>query len=222
MDDGGWIIRHARDDGDVRVGQVQNNRVVVFHHDGAFDGFVGVCIHQRCHATGHRVAFNALVAPHFNVARHVGGGEVVAIVPLHAFTDVQGVLGGIVIGRPAFQQHRLERPVRVVFHQVFQPTCCNRCDLCPVKGAWILQRFDVHLHAHCAALLGVGGRFGRCVQPDQTVSRSGGQPQSCGARHKFAAVHVPVFVLGRVHFCGRMHEILVVRHLVLPVTQCGF
>ena len=48
------------------------------------------------------------------------GGEVIAIVPFHARTDVQCVFGGVIIDGPAFHKHAAERAVEVHFHQCFQ------------------------------------------------------------------------------------------------------
>ena len=62
------------------------NSVLVYDHNCAVTGFARVCIHQGRHAAGHGVAFKALVTPADDVACNVVCGEIITIVPFHAFT----------------------------------------------------------------------------------------------------------------------------------------
>jgi hypothetical protein len=53
------------------------------------------------HARGHRVAFDVALAPAADVARHVLGGEGVAVLPGDARADAERVFGRVVVGLPS-------------------------------------------------------------------------------------------------------------------------
>ena len=57
-----------------------------------------------------------------DVARNVFCGEVIAVVPLHAFAHFQSVLCGVRIGFPAGQKHWLKRTVAIILNKILEPT----------------------------------------------------------------------------------------------------
>ncbi len=125
--------------------------VRIDHGDRACAGRLGRVVDQRRHAAGHRVALDVAVAPAGDVAGHVIGGEVVAVRPLDARADLQGVFGRVVVGGPAFQQHAAERAVVVVLDQVFEPAAVEVRDLRPVGEARVLHAPWFPCHAQRAA-----------------------------------------------------------------------
>ena len=120
--DGGRIIRHAGNQRDIRRGQVQFDGVAVHNFDRACCGLTGCVVDENRKTASHRVAFNGFVTPAGDIARNVLGGEIVPVVPFYALAHVEGIFGGIIVDRPAFEQHRHKRAVAVVFNQIFQPT----------------------------------------------------------------------------------------------------
>ena len=223
MDDRRRIIRELRDQRDVGRGQHQLHGMAARHLDGAVERLVGVGVDQRRNPAGHRVALDILLAPAGDVAGHVLGGEIVAIVPLHALADVQRVFGGVVVDLPAFQQHAAERPVVVVFDQVFQVAAGLVGDLRPVGGAGVLQLAHAHLYTQGAALLGhaVACCLDRPRQTAHGIGGSGGDTEHRRPGQEFAAAKLARLELLGIHQCRLVNRFTVdggMRHGVLPVT----
>ena len=103
VDDQPRIIRHAGNDGDVRLQQGQLDGIVVDLGDRAVASLLGVGVDERAHARGHRIAFDALVAPAVDVEDDVVGVERVAVVPGHALAHVENVFGRVRVHVPGFQ-----------------------------------------------------------------------------------------------------------------------
>jgi len=96
----------------------------------------------------------AAIGPAIEVMHHVFGGEIVAIVPFHAFAQVQHIFGGRVIGAPAFKQPARHAAIAVELCQIIQPAAAEIGVFCPVPQAGVFQRFGFHVHPQCATLLG--------------------------------------------------------------------
>ncbi len=149
--------------------------------DRALARLPGRRIDQRDEARGHGVAFRVFVAPAVQVEDDVVCVEVVAIVPLHALTDMQDVFGGVVVDVPAFKKHRLEGEVLGVFHKGLEHLPGNIAHLAPVEGARVLHVLDQHRDLEHAARLGLLGlRRNRSSEPDHAVGPRHGQTECAG------------------------------------------
>ncbi len=153
--------------------------------DRAINSFLGVCIDQRVHAAGHRVALDGLVAPASDHTGNIISGEVIAVVPLHALANLEDIGLGVLGDFPAFQQLALESGVVVVLHQIFQPAARDIGDLRPVIGARIFQAANFLLDANSAAHLGMGAGFRGSGLPEQRVGACSGGAESAGQRDEF-------------------------------------
>ncbi len=224
MNDGRRIVRQVGDDSDVRSGQVQlHGRAIDLDHS-AFAHRLGRFIYEAREARGHCVALDVAVSPAGEVAHNVVSREGLAIVPGHALADLQGVLGGVGVGFPAFQQAAFEGAVVIVLHQVFQPAAIDVGNLRPVSQTRVLGALHFHRDADLAADL-CFLRLSRGGQADQSIGGDCGQPERGGAGQKLAAAQLAFRIFGYVHLCGRVHPGLVdhVFHSGLPVTFlfCG-
>ncbi len=162
--------------------------MVVDLGDGAVGGLVGLGVDQRAHAGRHRVALDGLVAPAGDVEHHVIGGEVVAVRPLDALADMEGVLGGVVVDVPALDQLAGESAVAVVAHEIFVALARDVGNFRPVVGTRVLRLLDDHLHLEDAALLAFlgAGRGWRGKSEHAVGSRCRGA-HGAGHRQEFAA-----------------------------------
>ena len=216
--DRGRVIGHARDDRDIRLRQVDLHGQRIDHDNAALARLLRVGIDKRAHARRHRVRLDRLVAPAGDIVGHVLGGEIVAIGPFHAGADLQRVLGGVVIDLPAFQQHAADRPVIVVFGQVFQRATGLVGDLGPVGGAAVFQRAHAHLDTQRAARLHMRGGLGGLADADQPIGRGRRHAQRCGAGQKFAAAQLAGLELLGIHpGCGVQLAVVIgaIGHLVV-------
>jgi hypothetical protein len=134
--------------------------MIVNDLDHAFARHPGAVVDQGGHASGHRVALDILFAPALDHPRHIGRGEIIAIVPLHALAHVQRVLCRVFVRLPTFEQHAAEGPVGIVLDHIFQSARSDIRHLRPVICAGILVQPDLHLHSERAALLRVCRRPG--------------------------------------------------------------
>ena len=186
-DDGGGVIGHAGDQGDVGAGQRQLDRMVIHHGDRAFDRLTGVLVDQRGKAPGHRVALDRFIAPARDVARHIVGGEGRAIVPRDTFAHIQHIFGGVFVDLPAFEQCGGEGAVVLPDREIFKPATGDVGDLRPVVGARIFQRADLHLHPYGAAGFMRGRMCGRC-HADHRIGGCRRGPKGAGEGQKLASV----------------------------------
>ena len=219
VNDSSRIVSHANDDGDVgRLGG-QLDGGGIDNGDRAFTSQLGGRILQRSHTAGHRVAFNVAIAPTADVECHVVSGEIIAIRPLHALTNVQGEFGGGVVDGPRFDQHAAQGAVAVVFHHVFQPAAAKVREFRPVPGARVFQRFGFHVHAQGAALSRGVLSLSRSVEAQQAIGCNSRHAQSGRADEEFAAAQLAGADLFSIHLrCGMQRIGLKgVFHLRLPV-----
>ncbi len=191
------VIGHVRDDGDVGRRQVQLHRHVIDPDDGAIARLAGGGVCQRAKARGHGIAIGVLVHPAGDVEDHVIGGKGITVVPGHAGAHAQGVLRGVGVHLPAFQQAAFEGEVLGVFHQRFQELPGGVGNLAPVGGARVFQVHHLNCHAQRAALDGGALRMGRCGQSQHGIGGGGRGAEGAGQRQEFAAADRVCGRLGR-------------------------
>ena len=97
----------------------------IHHLNRAGNRLVGVRIDKGVHPASHRVTLYALVTPALKVIGDIFCGEIIPVIPLHAFSDLQGILGRICVNFPAFQQLALDCAIAVILNQIFQPATCE-------------------------------------------------------------------------------------------------
>ena len=196
VNDQARIVRHARNDGDVRLLQRQLDGRVVDLDDRAVASLLGRGIDQRRHARRHGIAFGALVAPAVQVVNDVVGVEDVAVVPGHALADVQDIFGRVRIDVPFLQQRGLEGELTRIGHQGIEELPGDIAHFRPIVGARVLLVLDEHAKAQNAALLRLlGESLSRRGQTEHSVSRGGRGAEDGRQRQKLAAVDRALFRL---------------------------
>ena len=189
--------------------------------DCAVARLLGVRVDERAHARGHRIAFDALVAPSVQIVDDVVGGERIAIVPGHALADVKDIFGRVSVDVPAFEQHRPEGELARISHEGFEELTRDVAHLRPVVGARVLLILDEHAASDDAALLGrVGERRRRIGEAKHAVGGRGRDPENAGEGEKLAPVDRAFPGFGGPNFQALPREPVPERfpdHCLLPV-----
>ena len=223
MGDRRRVVRHVGDDRDVGRREIEPHGQIVDHFDRALARLAGGLVDQAGHAGGHGVVLHPGVAPARDVARHVLGGERVAVVPGHTGADVERILGRVVVHLPAFQKHPPERTVAVVFDEILQEAPRLVADLGPVVSARLLHGLYARLDAQRAALPRRFLRQRRLRGADQRVGRSRTHAQRSGPGQELAAVDPPVAMLLGIHFGSRVNSVRRLGcHLCLSLSRLGY
>ena len=197
------VVRHAGNDGDVGLLELQLDRVIVDPLDRALAGLFGGGIDQRGHARRHRIALGALVAPAIEIEDDVVGVELVAVVPGRALAHVQRIFGRVLVHFPALEQHRLEGEFTRVLHQRLEELPGDVGHFRPVVGAGVLLVLDEHADLQHAALLGrLRERAARRREADHAVGRRGRGAENARQREEFTTVHLAGLGVNRERLDG--------------------
>ena len=217
------IVGEVRHDGDVGVGEVQLDGVVVDLLDRAVAGaeelagllllddgavvlgdvahelLLALLLDQGAHAVAIELFGHVAFAPAGEVEDHVVGVEGVAVVPGRALAELQRVFGRVVVDFPAFEQPGHEGEVGGVAHQRLEEEAGLVAHLRPVEDARVVQahhRLGDLDHAAGRAVLRL--RAGAAAWRGRAaVGRRSGHAERRRHRQELAAAELAVAGLAR-------------------------